>query len=61
MNRHDPTSAARARVAGSSPRLALLAPAYANIIAVQGDPLANLAVLEDVSFAMKGRQTYPPH
>lgn len=33
---------------------------YADIVAVKGDPLADVSVLEHVDFVMKGGEIYKP-
>ena len=44
-----------AEVIGWSDRVGTLEPGnYADIVAVQGDPLADVSVLENVRFVMKG-------
>jgi imidazolonepropionase-like amidohydrolase len=40
-------------------RLGVLAPGgYADVVAVRGDPLADVSVLKNVSFVMKGGTVY---
>ena len=44
---------------GQKGKVGTIAPqAYADIIAVTGNPLADISLLEDVSFVMKGGEIY---
>jgi imidazolonepropionase-like amidohydrolase len=44
---------------GLAGQIGTIAPgAYADVIAVQGDPLTDIALLKDVGFVMKGGKVY---